>query len=630
MEPRKGSFTILDYIIFLGTLAVSMLIGVYYAFIKKQKTNVDLLVGGRSMPIIPTSLSLLATYMSAILVLGVSGEIYANGTLISEIIVGAMFYIPLGGVLFLPTLYRLRLTSAYEYLGMRYQSEAVRLLATGTFIVQIILYMGVVLYAPSLALNAVTDFPIWASIVAVGGCAAIYTAMGGLKAVVWTDCFQIGMMFAGMLSIIIQGSINVGGLGKAFSIANDHGRIEFLNFQTDPFVRHTSFGLFFGQGVFWLSSYGTHQTTVQRYCSMDSLTKAFWALLCTAPLVSFTMSLAALCGVVIFANFAHCDPITLGFIKRNDQIAPYFVLEYLSPTSGLLGLFIACLYSGALSTVSSGLNSLAAVTWQDFCSRINHFKKMTEIQQGLVTKIIGFLYGALSIGMGFLAGNLGGVLSAALVVNGAVSGPLLGVFGAIIGMLLAHIVTLGIGVGGLLLKVHHASLPYAIDGCDNATLSRVSNFTEILLKHSMQNVTAPLHPTPSEIEWPMKIFTISYLLYPLIGTLITVIVGSLVSLCTGPTRLTEDQEKYTHPAIVYISKKIFPSESTKGNHHTQTQSLPRVELHHYNQNHNHLHQYNGYISPSQNEAYFGPVLRRDGHNHPASKEAYDNMAFQKF
>lgn len=60
------------------------------------------------------------------------------------------------------------------------------------------------------------------------------------------------------------------------------------------------------------------------------------------------MSLAVLCGIVIFANFADCDPITLGFIQRNDQIAPYFVLEYLSPTSGLIGLFIACLYSGAL------------------------------------------------------------------------------------------------------------------------------------------------------------------------------------------------------------------------------------------------------------------------------------------
>jgi acetate kinase len=71
-------------------------------------------------------------------------------------------------------------------------------------------------------------------------------------------------------------------------------------------------------------------------------------LLITLPLVVFTVSLAAVAGVVIFANYADCDPITLGFIKRNDQIAPHFVLEHLSPTSGMLGLFIACLFSASL------------------------------------------------------------------------------------------------------------------------------------------------------------------------------------------------------------------------------------------------------------------------------------------
>ena len=68
----------------------------------------------------------------------------------------------------------------------------------------------------------------------------------------------------------------------------------------------------------------------------------------TLPLVVITMSLAALAGVVIFANYADCDPITLGLITRNDQIAPQFVLEFLSSTNGLLGLFIACLFSASL------------------------------------------------------------------------------------------------------------------------------------------------------------------------------------------------------------------------------------------------------------------------------------------
>lgn len=71
----------------------------------------------------------------------------------------------------------------------------------------------------------------------------------------------------------------------------------------------------------------------------------------TLPLVVFTVGLAGLAGVVIFANYADCDPITLGFIKRNDQISPYFVQEFLSSTQGLMGLFMACLFSASLRYV---------------------------------------------------------------------------------------------------------------------------------------------------------------------------------------------------------------------------------------------------------------------------------------
>jgi len=110
----EKSFGIVDYIVFLGTLVISMLIGCYYAFFKTQKTNEELLSGNRNIGIIPCCMSLVATYMSAILVLGYSGEIYNTGTLILECIVGTLIFLPLGGCLFLPTLYPLKLTSAYE------------------------------------------------------------------------------------------------------------------------------------------------------------------------------------------------------------------------------------------------------------------------------------------------------------------------------------------------------------------------------------------------------------------------------------------------------------------------------------------------------------------------------------
>jgi len=114
MGDSSPSFTILDYIVLVGTLVVSMLIGCYYAFIKTQKTLEELLLGNRNVGVIPCCLSLVATYMSAILILGYTGEIYSTGTLIMETAFGTLICVPLAGFLFLPTLFRLRLKSAYE------------------------------------------------------------------------------------------------------------------------------------------------------------------------------------------------------------------------------------------------------------------------------------------------------------------------------------------------------------------------------------------------------------------------------------------------------------------------------------------------------------------------------------
>jgi len=90
---------------------------------------------------------------------------------------------------------------------------------------QQVIYMGVVLYAPSLALNAVTGFDLWLSVLTLGIVCTVYTALGGLKAVIWTDVFQTLVMFLGQLVVIIVGSAKVGGLRHVWEVASQHGRI---------------------------------------------------------------------------------------------------------------------------------------------------------------------------------------------------------------------------------------------------------------------------------------------------------------------------------------------------------------------------------------------------------------------
>ncbi|KAG2467844.1 SC5A6 protein, partial [Polypterus senegalus] len=153
-----------------------------------------------------------------------------------------------------------------KYLELRFNT-ATRICGTVTFIFQMVIYMGVVLYAPALALNAVTGFDLWGAVLAVGLVCTLYTALGGLKAVIWTDVFQTVVMFAGQLTVIVVGAWRVGGMGEVWRIAQEGGRISGIDFNPDPFERHTFWTLAFGGIFMMLALYGVNQAQVQRYLS---------------------------------------------------------------------------------------------------------------------------------------------------------------------------------------------------------------------------------------------------------------------------------------------------------------------------------------------------------------------------
>lgn len=100
--------------------------------------------------------------------------------------------------------------------------------ASVVFMVQMILYMSIVLYAPALALSAVTGISKWTSIISVGFVCTLYCTLGGIKAVLWTDVFQSVLMFSAMMVIIIKGCYDVGGIEEVWRRADHGGRIEFF------------------------------------------------------------------------------------------------------------------------------------------------------------------------------------------------------------------------------------------------------------------------------------------------------------------------------------------------------------------------------------------------------------------
>ncbi|UYV76493.1 hypothetical protein LAZ67_14000713 [Cordylochernes scorpioides] len=223
------SFSLIDYIIFVAMVMVSGVIGVYYRFSGgRQTTSKEFLVANHSMGPVPVSFSLMASFMSAVTLLGVSQEMYRHGTMFILINISYCIGTPLAAHIFLPVFYSIRATSAFQYLELRFDKR-VRLLASFIFMLQTILYMSIVLYAPALALSAVTTLSKWASILALGVVCTFYCSLGGIKAVLWTDVFQSLLMFASIISIIIIGANNVGGLGQVWAIAKEGGRIEFDN-----------------------------------------------------------------------------------------------------------------------------------------------------------------------------------------------------------------------------------------------------------------------------------------------------------------------------------------------------------------------------------------------------------------
>ncbi|GBP65766.1 Putative sodium-dependent multivitamin transporter [Eumeta japonica] len=519
-----------DWVIVVATMVASIGIGLYYRFTGgRQKTNEEYLMADRNMSIFPVAVSLMASFMSSITLLGVSSENFYYGSIFVVINIAYGLATPIITQLYLPVFYGLQKTSGYEYLELRFGPK-IRMIASLTYTLQMVLYNGIVLYAPAIVIEAVTGLDRLVSILSVGLVCTFYTTLGGMKAALITDLLQSLLMLLSVFIVLIHGSMKVGGLGNVFRIAMDGGRMDFLKFSLDPTVRHTWWSLIIGGMCTYISLYGVNQTQVQKLLTLSTLNRSRMALWVSWPVLSVLSITTCLCGLAMYAVYHDCDPFSAGEINSLDQLLPYYVVNALNDSPGLLGLFVAGIFSGSLSTISSACNSLAAVTVTDYVGR---WCKVRENVEPWLTKLLACGYGLLILGITFLAELLGGVLQAALTIFGAVGGPLWGVFtlgmfttyatetGSSVGLLSALAFTLWISFGGPRPSIE--KLPLSVEGCPG-------------------NLT---NPEPVEINPTdyMYLYRISYMYIGLIGFLWVILVGSLVSLCT------KKPEKPLDPAL---------------------------------------------------------------------------------
>uniref|UniRef100_A0A4W6DYG4 Solute carrier family 5 member 8 n=1 Tax=Lates calcarifer TaxID=8187 RepID=A0A4W6DYG4_LATCA len=570
LHLSTDSFAVADYVVFALMLVVSAAVGVYYAWADRgQRSSGDFLMGGRRLTALPVSLSLTASFMSAITVLSNPAEVRSH-------------HIPRGqmqknhfvsGSTERKTFLVIVVSLTFQYLELRF-NRATRLLGTVLFIVQTILYTGIVIYAPALALNQVTGMDLWGAVISTGVVCTFYCTMGGLKAVVWTDVIQLGVMLAGFLSVIVRSVVLQGGVFPIISDSEQGGRLNFWDFDTNPLRRHTFWTVTIGGAFVWVSIYGINQAQVQRYISCKSIGHARASLYINLLGLWSILLCSVFAGMCLYSVYKNCDPWTAGLVSAPDQLMPYLVMDILGNYPGLPGLFVAAAYSGSLSTVSSSINALAAVTVEDL---IKPYTNMSEKHLSWISKGLSFAYGALCIGMAGLASLMGGILQAAVSIFGVIGGPLLGLFtlgilyfsilcdqnvfkGALSGLLSGLVVSLWVGIGAQIYPPPPEMtlpLPLTTDGCNFTTANSINWTSTALPVQPNYITTAPVHNLNSRPVLADNWYSLSYLYFSPIGTIIAISVGLIVSLFTGgwglkvESRLTLMKEDTT---LYYLNK----------------------------------------------------------------------------
>ncbi|GAB1602817.1 sodium-coupled monocarboxylate transporter 2-like [Argonauta hians] len=553
---KVTTFQIVDYVVFALTLSVSVIIGLFYAIKdRKLKTTKSYLLAEGNMSIGPVALSLVASFMSAITLLGTPAEIYNYNTMFMVMTLAYIVAMFFAAHVYIPILYRLQITSVYEYLEQRFDKR-LRLLGSLIYCIMMTMYMSIVLYGPSLALNAVTGFPLWGAVFIAWSVSTFYTTVGGMKAVVWSDTFQASIMIIGLLCVLIQGSIEVGGLSKAWEIAAENDRIKFIEFSLDPRERHTIWAFIIGGGAMWTGIYGVNQAQAQRAFSLPTLKKAQAAIWLNFPFLLIILYLCGLIGVVLYAFYSKCDPIHANIVSASDQLVPLFVMDTLQFLPGIPGLFLASIFSGTLSTIAAGTNSLSAVIFQDFLKPYC-LRNLSESKSAIATKVLALSLGIVCLAATVGASKLGGILQATLALYGCLSSPMLGLFtlgiifpwanawGGLVGLLTSIATMTWISVGHYSSPKTAYMPPVSIEGCGaNVTISD-RNITEI---------TKALYPEyvyPSGLQ---GLYSVSYLWYNVMAMTIVVLVGLAVSFATGANKPEEVNPKHICP----IFDVLFP------------------------------------------------------------------------
>ena len=403
---------------FIGTLGI----GVY--FYRKSKSTEGFISGDRSLPGWLCGMSIFATYLSSISFIGIPGKAYADNWSFFTFSLSLPIAVFIAYKYFVPYYRKTTSISAYDELEKRFGYWA-RLYANICFLTTQVARMGAVLYLTAVPMELLLGWDIRVIILVIGISVTLYTFIGGITAVIWSDAIQSFVLIGGALICIIVMLFSVdGGPSQLLSTAMEADKFSLGSFGSS--LKDETFWvvMFFGI-VINLQNFGIDQNFIQRYKSAKNDREAGKSLLLGGLLYVPVSAMFFFIGSILFAYYKiNATTIPAEVSAKSDYVFPYYIIQTLPV--GLRGLLVAAIFAAAMSTVSTSLNSAATLIMSDFYKRFKN--NATDKQCMNVLYVSTILFGIFGMVAAFIMSKFGEGFKLWQMLAGILSGGMLGLF----------------------------------------------------------------------------------------------------------------------------------------------------------------------------------------------------------
>jgi SSS family transporter len=467
----------LNWVIVVGWLTYVVIHG-----IRRSKGTDELegyLLANRSLPWWAVGLSVMATQLSAVTMIGTTGQGATDGMRFVQFYFGLPLAMVILGVTIVPFLHRAKVYTAYEFLERRFDAKT-RSLTALLFLLSRGMSCGTIIAAPAVVFSAIFGWNVWWCVALIGVPAILYTMIGGVQAVTWVDVKQMFLIVGALLAVVISLLIQIPlSPNEALHAAGAAGRLRVFDFSFSLTNTYTFWSGLIGGTFLMLSYFGTDQSQVQRYLSAKSVDAARSSLLVSAYWKIPLQALVLLVGVLVFVFYeTHDQPLlfnpnnaravraaapeqyaaidrrfhaatslagrdsaraavfeltgtvthqTAKDVKKADinYVIPSFVIGYLP--IGLAGIFIAAVIAAAMNAISGELNSLSTATVIDFYRRWVR-PEASDAHFLVVSRAATVFWGMFACVVATFAVNLGSLIEVVNRFGSFFYGSILGVF----------------------------------------------------------------------------------------------------------------------------------------------------------------------------------------------------------